>query len=590
MRAHVDALTQFIRACESPMTIAIQGGWGTGKTTIINLIAQKLQQGPTPRSTRKHDPELFTMVIDTWSLSHLANDEDIPGAFAETVMENLSANDAPFKKTLRVLKPSLRQFTSSAIAAALPSMVGKQLEEAMNAAFTSLDSIGQQTDITELFQKAVKEKVGDKEGRVVIFVDNLDRLPPQRAVQIMETLNLFFESKQCVFVLAIDFDVVAAGTRAIYGRKMSSAKAKLFFDKIIQVPFSIPSTHERTRDYIERITPKLNIKAERPEDWSNTARVCLNSNPRAIKRVFNSMSLLNIMSREETKNEHTPLQNFFLFTILCIQVRDDDLGSRLIEEILGHSDDADQTPNPNAKNNTKKSKDSIWNTPVGDNEVLLTELFGRPEEGFEKDSDERKALEGAARLCRLTAIKTMGEASARTQPGVKAAYDHFRNRWGAGWNEDCFNAFAETFTGIPDTQDAVIQASTYERLFLRLPASTQVNSRTRKFADLRMTARSGFTPYIQIPGIPAHTEDAEIDGYFQSVEKLADTMKYLKSNGAENRPDQVIFRCRNKGFGMDYEMHKITTPEEAAAFARFLAAFYQHCLTVTGASETTNAR
>ena len=35
---YVDGLCTFIKTCETPMTISIQGDWGSGKTSMMNMI------------------------------------------------------------------------------------------------------------------------------------------------------------------------------------------------------------------------------------------------------------------------------------------------------------------------------------------------------------------------------------------------------------------------------------------------------------------------------------------------------------------------------------------------------------------------
>ena len=42
MNAYADALTEFIRDAQSPLTIALQGEWGSGKTSLMNALRQKL--------------------------------------------------------------------------------------------------------------------------------------------------------------------------------------------------------------------------------------------------------------------------------------------------------------------------------------------------------------------------------------------------------------------------------------------------------------------------------------------------------------------------------------------------------------------
>lgn len=37
------ALSEFIINCQTPMTIAIQGDWGTGKTSMMNMVLKNIQ-------------------------------------------------------------------------------------------------------------------------------------------------------------------------------------------------------------------------------------------------------------------------------------------------------------------------------------------------------------------------------------------------------------------------------------------------------------------------------------------------------------------------------------------------------------------
>lgn len=68
------------------------------------------------------------------------------------------------------------------------------------------------------FQEVVDRACArENKDRVVIFVDDLDRLVPAKAVELLEVLKLFLDCKQCVFVLAIDYEVVIRGAIEKYG-------------------------------------------------------------------------------------------------------------------------------------------------------------------------------------------------------------------------------------------------------------------------------------------------------------------------------------------------------------------------------------
>lgn len=41
---YIGGLADFIQKCNTPMTISIQGSWGTGKTSIMNIIKINLKK------------------------------------------------------------------------------------------------------------------------------------------------------------------------------------------------------------------------------------------------------------------------------------------------------------------------------------------------------------------------------------------------------------------------------------------------------------------------------------------------------------------------------------------------------------------
>lgn len=44
VKKYLDGFTAFIRDCATPMTTAIQGDWGSGKTSAMNYITQQLEE------------------------------------------------------------------------------------------------------------------------------------------------------------------------------------------------------------------------------------------------------------------------------------------------------------------------------------------------------------------------------------------------------------------------------------------------------------------------------------------------------------------------------------------------------------------
>lgn len=101
----------------------------------------------------------------------------------------------------------------------------------------------------DFIEKELKKK--GKE-RLVILVDDLDRLEPNVAVGLLEVIKLFADVKQCVFVMAIDYDVVVQGVRQKYRNDIPLSKCRSFFDKIIQLSFRMPVEHYELENLVAK--------------------------------------------------------------------------------------------------------------------------------------------------------------------------------------------------------------------------------------------------------------------------------------------------------------------------------------------------
>ncbi len=146
-------------------------------------------------------------------------------------------------------------------------------------------------ELKKSFQELIASRVKDTDGRVLFFVDDLDRLQPVTAVELLEILKVFFDCERCVFILAVDTEVIFQGIKEKYGNFISDEKAKCFFDKIIQLPFQLPVSHYKTAPMIEQAF-HVEISSFYDREWYFRAVYLLTGgNPRSIKRLSNAFLL-----------------------------------------------------------------------------------------------------------------------------------------------------------------------------------------------------------------------------------------------------------------------------------------------------------
>ncbi|WP_409969501.1 P-loop NTPase fold protein [Bengtsoniella intestinalis] len=296
---YISGLGSFICECETPMTIAIQGDWGTGKTSFMNLIRNNIDHAVVP------------VWFNTWQFSQFNLDDQLPILLLTALSKKLDAGQ----------KEVLDKFINTLIAvsnAAVSSTLNVDLKGTAEA-FTAKNAFDTIEELRDTFQQSIKSTITKSKGkdRVVIFVDDLDRLNPKRAIEILEVLKIFLDCKNCVFVLAIDYDVVCKGVGMKYGDQMSEDKGKSFFDKIIQVPFKMPVTQYKIQKYVDAYLNKVGIHGGDVALYESLIGKSIGCNPRGMKRLFNAYLLLQKVHASDLSGEGMQRA---LFAFLCLQM------------------------------------------------------------------------------------------------------------------------------------------------------------------------------------------------------------------------------------------------------------------------------
>lgn len=324
IQKYIDGLTQFIETCNTPMTISIQGSWGTGKTSIMQIINNTLAER-TPQTTHN-------IWFNTWQFSQFNMDDDLTVSLLSCLLNELSESEEE-KKNARAITQALRfagRIGKELLLTAVDSKIGGKAADNADGLLSRLlseqgDPATTVKNLKKQFSACVEEtlkKTGKK--RVVIFIDDLDRLTPRRAVELLEVLKLFLDCKNCVFVLAIDYAVVCRGVEAKYGdlsddKAESAEKGRSFFDKIIQVPFKMPVAHYNIENYVKSCFREINIECPEAEieTYVDLIKSSIGVNPRSMKRLFNAYLLLTIVVSEEILSSDKNKQ--LLFGVLCLQ-------------------------------------------------------------------------------------------------------------------------------------------------------------------------------------------------------------------------------------------------------------------------------
>ena len=328
---YTKGLKEFLVNCETPMTVAIQGDWGTGKTSIMKQVKKSLL------GDNKDVVEIIE--FNTWQYSQFNMDEDLALSLICELIESLKGDKGSVDKVKNIL------IAMSKIPISMSGLSGgNEIVDGLVEAFSK--KISSLKEFKTEFQKLVDKKtdfdgLNSRKRRVIIFIDDLDRLVPAKAVELLEVLKLFLDCEGCVFILAIESNVIIKGIKDKYGEDIAKDKGKAFFDKIIQVPFTVPLKQYDMKKFIQSaLVNDISIfNSLDSKELLIIEKLILNSlgnNPRGIKRLFNHYSLLLYIQNIEDGvdvNQWSNREKIQLLSVLCLQLGFDNIYNTFLDMI-----------------------------------------------------------------------------------------------------------------------------------------------------------------------------------------------------------------------------------------------------------------
>ncbi|MGC1929791.1 MAG: P-loop NTPase fold protein [Candidatus Nitrosopolaris sp.] len=234
-------------------TVGIYGGWGTGKTTIMQMIQKHLDEEYKKDiitiwfDARRYENEEFSALVPLVRtiILHLEN---------YLLIEKLEIEKSPKKvaiknlanKFKKVVEAILQSSTTTAEAgyASFGTDIGKAIDnyKSEGSFFKNHGRVYFYKHISDRVKdelKKIREKKDTENFRIVIFIDDLDRCTPERALEILESIKTFFDIEGIIFVIGIDPSTIDPIIKTKYGDN-SKINGMKYLQKIVQLPYPIP--------------------------------------------------------------------------------------------------------------------------------------------------------------------------------------------------------------------------------------------------------------------------------------------------------------------------------------------------------------
>ena len=319
LERYAKSLSAFIQNSDTPITIGLQGEWGTGKTSLMGLIKQDFSEGKS----------IATSWVNTWEYSMFKGARETTPSVLKGMLEKLqkSCEDRgiEFQKDIGKSIKDAGKFLSGIANQLVAAKTGVDIKAAGSSGTSAI--VAEIAEIKDLIKDLIQKLINDNRNpveKVVFFVDDLDRIPPTDAVEVLESLKNIFDIPNCVFILAIDYDVVVKGLESKFGPKTKENEREFrsFFDKIIQVPFTMPVGAYDISQFLEDKLTRLGINLDYEDDIIKLTKIVgytVGNNPRSLKRYLNTFSLINQIIEDDEDTTHEP-NLILLFSSLGIQI------------------------------------------------------------------------------------------------------------------------------------------------------------------------------------------------------------------------------------------------------------------------------
>ncbi|RVV97154.1 NTPase [Mesobaculum littorinae] len=221
------AISDCIHSIENPLgsVVAIYGPWGSGKSSVINLVRHYLA---------KDAPDLDVINFPAWM--YRTEDALAVGFFKELYagLSPVLSDQTKAAGALRKLGANLAG-ASSLAGMAVGLFAGSVGEKATTATLDALGGFIEQGEAAEDLQATLADALREAGKKFLVVIDDLDRLSPEEALVIFRLVKSVGRLPNVMYLLAYDREA----TEQAVARRFPSEGAH-YLEKIIQAGFELP--------------------------------------------------------------------------------------------------------------------------------------------------------------------------------------------------------------------------------------------------------------------------------------------------------------------------------------------------------------
>lgn len=425
-----ERLADILKSAAGPesLVIGLYGPWGSGKTSVINLVENAL--------SRKDDDGKAGVSVVRFEPWNYLTAEQLLAQFLKEVEGALDKDAYGRRKLfgkLRGKRPevlnafaayseALLMTTGAAASLAGAPLAGVAVPAFGNRLTSRLRKSADRAGSVSAKKQRLEEELLKFDGRVVVIIDDIDRLPNDQVRMVFQLVASLAKLPKINYLLSFDEEVV---TRAL--SEVQKCDGAEYLEKVVQVPVRLPSisSGDLERILLKDINAIFEAFSYRREDlddkrWNGVCLTFLNnrfSTIREVRRFSNALKAkLTILPR------FCCFEDVVALAVLELKV------PKVVDWVRVHKDFLCGTIGSSSYTISGDPKDTLAN---------LKERFS----GLVPSSEAKWAVEAVCRLFPRVANKT----------GMSHCVYYSRKSLNAIWRADSFDLYFHS--NIPDGID-----------------------------------------------------------------------------------------------------------------------------------------
>ncbi|CAG9243788.1 Phage T7 exclusion protein [Paraburkholderia caribensis] len=287
------AMANAVRATPSPrgLVMAVDGPWGTGKTSLLNFVKHYLSSNASEETGARDGMPVVLVDFNPW---WFADKEQLAMQFLAQFRARFPAEN-PVLMAVADAFAEYADAIGTAVAASISSGAGVPIPLLKQFISWLLTKFRRAPKDVHKLKVDISDALSKAGARFVVFVDDIDRLAPEEIREVFKVMKAVADFPNVVYLLAFDRHLVSEALASSLGLEDGDA----YVEKIVQAQFSLPVVShdllvQKFLDDLERLVaaPSHDDIPLDPQYWGNVLHEGISpllETPRDVVRAVNAL-------------------------------------------------------------------------------------------------------------------------------------------------------------------------------------------------------------------------------------------------------------------------------------------------------------